>query len=193
MRTIWTKLCLSALLGGALASAQKLDLSHLDRLAEKTDQVVNVTLDEGLIKLASSFLRGGGSELDDIRKILPGLRGIYVRSFEFNEDGVWAQSDVDKVVEQLKGWTPVIEVKSGSRKREMTKVMIRGGAREVAGLVILNASPREFTVVNIAGAITVEQLEKLGGHLGIPEIDVRGRSGSSGGGSGSNDKKKEEE
>lgn len=171
-RTILS-LCLFAA-GGVLARAQMLDLSHLDRLAEKTDQVVNVKLDEGLIRLASSFLKGGGQELDDVRKILPGIRGIYVRSFEFQQDGVYSQADVDKIDQQLKGWSTVLEVREG-KKKEYTRIMMKTGANEVGGLVLVNAAPRELTVVNIAGTLTAEQLEKLGGHLGIPEIDVKSK------------------
>lgn len=167
-------LCLFAAAGSTAARAQLLDLSHLDRLADKTDQVVNVKLDEGLIRLASSFLKGGGSELEDVRKILPGIRGIYVRSFEFQEDGVYSQADVDKIDQQLKGWSTVLEVREG-KKKEYTKIMMKSGASDGGGLVLVNAAPRELTVVNISGTLTAEQLEKLGGHLGIPEIDVKSK------------------
>lgn len=173
--------------GGAASQAQMLDLKHLDRLSDKTDQVVNITLDEGLIRLAASFLKGDDPNLLEIRKILPGIRGIYVRSFEFDADGIYNKSDVDKIEEQLKGWNTVIEVREG-HKKETTKVMIKTNSREAGGLVVLSTSPRELTVVNIAGVLTLEQLEKLGGHLGIPEIDIKKRSDS-----GSSKKKNEDE
>lgn len=151
-------------------SAETLDLRHLDRLAEKASgDVVNVTLDENLIRLAAMFLKG--PDLAEVRKILPGLKGIYVRSFNFESENSYTQADVEKIEQQLKGWTTVVEVKKG-RQREMSKVMMKIGS----GIVVLNSSPRELTVVNIEGTITVEQLEKLGGHLGIPEIDMKKNS-----------------
>jgi hypothetical protein len=151
--------------------AQALDLSHLDRLAEKSGEVTNVTLDENLIKLASSFLKGGGSELDEVRKILPGIRGIYVRSFEFDREGVYSKADVDRIDQQLKGWVKIVESKK-ARDREQTRILMKPGNSngEAAGFVILTTSPKELTVVNIAGRLTAEQLEKLGGQLGIPEM-----------------------
>jgi hypothetical protein len=167
---------LLAVAAATACPAQMLDLKHLDRLADKTDQVVNITLDEGLIRLAASFLKSNDPDLAEIRKILPGIRGIYVRSFEFDTEGVYSQGDVDKITDQLKGWSTVVEVREG-RKRETTKVMIKMNDRATGGLVLLNSGPRELTVVNIAGTVTVEQLEKLGGHLGIPEIDIKRRSG----------------
>jgi hypothetical protein len=87
---------------------------------------------------------------------------------------VYSQSDVDKIDQQLKGWSTVLEVREG-KKKEYTKIMMKTGANEVGGLVLVNAAPRELTVVNIAGTLTAEQLEKLGGHLGIPEIDVKSK------------------
>jgi hypothetical protein len=159
------KTILLIFLGVFTLSGQTLDLRHLDRLAEKTGEVVNVTLDENLIRLAGSFLQGAGPAMADVRKILPGLRGIYVRSFNFDQDNVYSQADVEKVEQQLKGWSTVVEVRKG-RNREMSKVMMKQGS----GIVVLNCSPRELTVVNIEGTLTLEQLEKLGGHLGIPEM-----------------------
>ena len=176
MTTMLVPLCAMTL------SAQSVDLRHLDRLAEKTGEVVNVTLDENLIRLAASFLRGAGPELAEVRKILPGLKGIYVRSFTFESDNVYSPADVEKIEQQLKGWSTVVEVKSG-RKRETSKVMMKLGT----GIVVLNCAPRELTVVNIEGSITVEQLEKLGGHLGIPEVDLKKDKAAS------KDKKDEEE
>jgi len=71
----------------------------------------------------------------------------------------------------LKGWSTVVEVREG-KKQETTRIMIKPGDREVGGLVVLSAAPRSLTVVNIAGKLTTDQLEKLSGHLGIPEISA---------------------
>lgn len=163
------------LCAGVAFAGQSLDLRHLDRLADKSGEVVNVTLDEGLIRLAASFLKGGGDDLREIRNILPGLKGIFVRSYNFDADNVYSAADVEKVEQQLKGWSTIVESRNG-RKRESSKVMLKPGQ----GIVVLNYSPRELTVVNVEGTITVEQLEKLGGHLGIPEVDVKkGKSSGS--------------
>lgn len=174
-----------ALLTAAVAaclplSAQTLDLSHLDRLSSKTDHVVNISLDEGLIRLAGAFLKGGGKEVDEVRNILPGIRSINVRSYEFDADNLYSKADVDKVEQQLKGWSTVVEVREG-KKQETTRIMIKPGNREVGGIVVLTAAPRSLTIVNIAGTLTAAQLEKLGGHLGIPEIEVDKKAGSEGG------------
>ena len=167
---------LSIVLCASIAlSAQSLDLRHLDRLAEKTGEVVNVTLDEGLIRLAAAFLKGGGDDLREVRSILPGLKGIYVRSYNFETANAYSAADVEKVEQQLKGWSTIVEVRSG-RKGEHSKVMLKPGQ----GIVVLNYGPRELTVVNVEGSITVEQLQKLGGHLGIPEVDLKkGKSSKS--------------
>ncbi|BDC51811.1 hypothetical protein F183_A41260 [Bryobacterales bacterium F-183] len=172
-------LCIAAAAASLSLTAQTLDLTHLDRLSSKTDQVVNISLDESLIRLAGAFLKGGGKEVEEVRNILPGIRGITVRSYEFDADNIYSKADVDKIEQQLKGWSTVVEVREG-KKQETTRIMIKPGNREVGGLVVLSAAPRSLTVVNIAGTLSAEQLEKLSGHLGIPEIDVK-KPGSDGG------------
>lgn len=173
-------------------SAQTLDLTHLDRLSSKTDHVVNISLDEGLIRLAGAFLKGGGKEVEEVRNILPGIRGINVRSYEFDSDNLYSKADVDRIEQQLKGWSTVVEVREG-KKQEVTRIMIKPGNREVGGLVVLSAAPRSLTIVNIAGTLSAAQLEKLGGHLGIPEIDINKKPGSSEGGKRKAQEDEEEE
>jgi hypothetical protein len=42
----------------------------------------------------------------------------------------------------------------------------------IGGLVILAAEPKELTVVDIVGSISLEDLSALGGHFGIPDVEV---------------------
>ena len=41
------------------------------------------------------------------------------------------------------------------------------------GLVILAAEPKELTVVDIVGPIDLDMLSELGGHMGIPPVEVK--------------------
>lgn len=45
---------------------------------------------------------------------------------------------------------------------------------KIAGLVVIAAEPREFTIVNIVGPIDLDQLSSLGGQFGIPKVDLKG-------------------
>jgi hypothetical protein len=152
------------------ASGQGLDLKHLDRLADKTDESVNITLDEGLIRLGSSFFPQSDPELRE-------LKGIYVRSFQFQREGEYTTADVDRIYQQLKTpvWSQVVEIKERGGKERKT-IFIKSDAGKLGGLVLVNTAPSELTVISIEGSITPEQLEKLGGRLGIPEIQIKRNS-----------------
>jgi hypothetical protein len=51
-------------------------------------------------------------------------------------------------------------------------------------LAIIVTDPRELTIVNIVGSIRPEDIRDLGGHFGIPKIDIN---------PGKNDKKDKED
>lgn len=158
------------------ACAQGLvDLKHLDRLADKTDEVINITLDSNLIRLGAALLPGGDPDLGEVKKLLTSVVGIYVRSYTFQKEGEYTTADVDRIYQQLKGpgWSPVVEVKERGG-RERTHLYVKSEGDKFAGVVLVTTKPTELTVVNIAGNIDPEKVAKLGGYLGIPEIRVRG-------------------
>ena len=41
---------------------------------------------------------------------------------------------------------------------------------KVTGLAILNAGPRDLTVVNLVGTVELSSLSELSGHFGIPRM-----------------------
>ena len=104
------------LIGGAAITAHaqgaKLQMDQLDFLANKASETVDVKLDEHLIGSAAKIF----SEKDDadIKEILKGLKGIYVKSFEFEKAGEYSQADVESVMSQLRGggWSKIVGVKS---------------------------------------------------------------------------------
>src|SRR4051812_26844504 len=78
---------------------------NLDRLAERAKESVNVTLDSSMLQLASGFLSNDPEE-KQVKKLISKLKGVYVRSFEFDKEGQYSMSDVEAVRLQLKapGW-----------------------------------------------------------------------------------------
>ena len=149
------------------ASAQKLNLDF-PGLADRADEVVDVTLDASMLRLASKFLSGDSDERA-IRDMISGLRGIYVRSYEFAKEGEYDRNLVDRVRSQLgASWKPLVTVRS--KTKENVNIFANMSGENVTGLVIISAEPREFTVVNIDGPIDIERLSSLEGQFGIPEI-----------------------
>ncbi len=180
---------LCGLLAPRLAYAQdaKLRIDHLEKLADKAAEVVDVTLDGQLLRLASRFLSDEkwSSEEAKAKQLVKQLKGIYVKSFHFDHSGEYSEADVELIRSQLRppAWVRIVGVRS-RRHGDNAEVYIRTqGENNVAGLAIISAEPKELTVVNIVGPIDLDKLSELGGHLGIPplETDRARKSGEEGG------------
>ena len=157
------------------ASAQRinLDLPGLAGLSDRAQDVVDVTLDASMIRLAAKFLGGEDAEEREIRDMISGLQGIYVRSYEFAKEGEYDRALLDRVKSQLgPSWKPLVTVRS--KTRENVNIMADMRGERVVGLVILAAEPRELTIVNIVGDIDIDRLSKLEGEFGIPRITKEG-------------------
>lgn len=162
------------------ASAQRINLDIFPQsLADKAEEVVDVTLDASLIRLASNFLKGDGDERA-IRDLLRPIEGIYVRSYDFGHAGEYDMAIVEKIKSQLgPTWKSMVTVRS--KKKENVNIYADMRGERVVGLVVIAAEPKELTVVNIVGPIDIERLADLSGHFGIPDFDDDGsRKGNKG-------------
>lgn len=155
------------LLAPALASGQGLKLESLDKLAAKASESVNVNLDGSLLRLASRFLSSNDAEEAQVKKIVAGLKGVYVRNFEFSKAGQYQESDIEAIRNQLRDakWHHVVEV----RGRGNADVCLRQDGDNITGLAVIVAEALELTVVYIDGPIDMDGLSKLSGNFGIPE------------------------
>lgn len=149
--------------------AQGLNLDRLDRLAAKASSSVNVTLDESLLKLAAGFVDPDDAEAADVKKVVAGLKGIYVRSFEFKTPGQYDLADIEELRVQLRDpeWKRIVQVKNKPEGDADVYIRTRGGS--VTGLAVISAEPKQLTVVSIDGHIDPESFRKLSGNFGIPK------------------------
>ena len=161
-------LTLALILTAVPATAQRINLDFPD-LAERAVEVVDVTLDANMLRLAARFLSGNDADERAVRDVIANLEGIYVRSYEFDKDGEYDRNLIDRVKSQLgSSWKPLVTVRSKTKENVNIMADMRGD--RVVGLVIIAAEPREFTIVNINGPIDIERLAELSGQFGIPEI-----------------------
>jgi hypothetical protein len=164
-----------ALFGFAtVAAAQEIKLpANLDQLASKAKEVVDVTMDGPLLQLAGRFLSDKDPDEARVKRMVAGLKGIYVRSFEFEGRGEYQESDVDQIRAQLKapGWMRIVGVRS-RRDGENAEIFLKSDGASLGGLVVLVANPTELTIVNIVGQINPEDIRDLGGHFGIPKVEL---------------------
>lgn len=143
---------------------------NLDRLAQHATESVDVTLDASLLQLASGFLSKDDPDQVKVKKLVSKLKGVYVRSFEFDKEGQYSMADVEAIRSQLKApaWSRIVGVKSV--KGENSEIYLKKDGEQVGGLVVLDAEPKELTIVHIDGPINPEELSELGGHMGIPKF-----------------------
>jgi hypothetical protein len=161
------------LVAAGLAQAQQIKF-NLDHLAAKAADSVDISLNGSMLQFAAKFLDGKDADEARVKKLIAGIEGIYVRSFEFKKDGEWSQADLDGVRDQLKApdWSRMVGVKS-SGEGSSAEVYVRSGQdKKVTGIAIVVTEPREFTVVNLAGTIDLDSLADLSGHFGVPKLET---------------------
>ncbi len=150
-----------AIPGAASAQGARLQLDHLNRLAEKATETVDVSADPAMLKQAAGFLSGKGSDTEQFHRLINGITGIYVKSFEFDTPNAYTESDVEAVRKQVSGpgWSRVVSVRE---KRELTEIYFWKDKDTNGGLVVISAEPNELTVVNIVGRVDLASLGALG-------------------------------
>ena len=157
----------------ALEQDPRLQTNQLDALAVKASETVDVNLDERLMQLAAKFLSKDEDE-QKVKEIVNGLKGIYVRVFEFESEGQYADSDLESVRSQLRNpaWNRIVNVRS--RKEGSLEVYLMQTANKITGLALLAVNAKEIAVVNIVGPVDLEKLTQLEGQFGIPNLQIEG-------------------
>ena len=156
----------------ARAQESRLQLASLDHLAAKASESVDVNIDERLMRLASKAFSDKDADEREVKQLVAGIKGIYVRSFEFENDGQYSAADVESIRAQLRGpgWTRVVNVTS--KKEGIVEVYLLMNGEQIGGLAVLSNDDRELTVVNIVGPVDLEKLAKLEGQFGVPDLGI---------------------
>ena len=187
------RILLSLLLAAGVIVAQEFhEMINFDALKSKAEETVEVNLDGNLLKMAMGFLNDKKPDEAEARKLIGGIKGIYVRSLKFEKPGMYSTSDMEKIRAMLKApeWSKVVNVESTKKHGDNVGVYVRTDGNQMMGLVVLAFEPSELTVVNIVGVIDPAQVRSLGGKLGIPQVWDGDRKKSGGRKSG---KEEEEE
>jgi hypothetical protein len=175
MKTLIASLLIVAAAVIANAQDSQLKLSSLDHLAAKASNAVDVNIDGRLVRLALGVFDDKDEEEQKIKKLLAGIKGVYVRNFEFESEGQYTAADLEAIRAQLRGpgWTRMVDVKSKKEGNLEVYVLLNG--EQVAGLTVLSSETRELTVVNIVGPVDLDKLADLEGRLGIPELGIESK------------------
>jgi len=155
----------------AWAAPQQFQL-NLDNLAAKASNAVDLSLSGPTLRFAAKFLDAHDPDEGEVKKLIAGLQGIYIKHFEFKRDGQWTQADLDPIRNQLRApeWERMVGVKSEDGTNAEIYLHVENGHN--TGVAIVEAEPREVTVVNVIGTVDLEGLADLGGHFNVPKLTI---------------------
>jgi hypothetical protein len=158
----------------AFGQDARIQLGNLDRLEGQASEVVNVTLDERLLRLAAGFLSSKDPDQAKVKELVSGLKGVYVKSFQFEKENEFTKDDVRSITSQLTGsrWAPMVNVRSKKQGQILDVYTMFDGANRMEGVTVVAVEPKQLTVVNIVGVIDLEKLSSLSGSFGIPKIEI---------------------
>jgi hypothetical protein len=160
----------------------RLRLDSLDGLQSRASEHIVVDVDASLLRLATAVLSEDDADEREVKQLVVGLRGVFVRSYEFTSEKQYAEADLAAVRAQLRAplWSRIVDVKAGVGGAENVELYLATGGGRVEGLALVSIEPKKITVVNIVGSIDLEKLRKLEGNLGIPKLRIEGKTGGAG-------------
>jgi Domain of unknown function (DUF4252) len=147
-------------LAAARAQDARLRLDHLDRLAARATESVEITMNDVQVQFLRKLVSLGESERSKLKELLSKLKGVYVRGYEFARDGEYSDSDIEEIRAQLRspGWEQIVEVRNRNKSDEVF-VMPRND--EIAGFAAVSTGPRKVCVINIVGPMDLDEMALL--------------------------------
>lgn len=173
-----------------LAAQQGFDFKSLDKLSASAKESTNITLEGQTLKLAANFL-GDDKDAAALKSLVANLKSIHVRTLEFDRDGMYSQADLEPLRAYLRGpqWSKAVDVKESG---ETSEVFFKTGeGHRLGGVAVIDAEPRELTIVYIEGSISIDDVAKLSGNFDIPDLDALRHGTGNGGKSNAKGKKNE--
>lgn len=162
-----------ALLAGCLparaAGGPQLKLPEFEHLRQVATESVDVSIGAWPLGLAARLADSDDDpDARELRELLHGLKGVYIRSYQFASDNLYPSADVDAVRAQLSspGWSPVAQVRS-HHEGEKVDIYLCMSGDTVTGLALLASGPREFTIINVVGAVDLKKLATLERRFGV--------------------------
>jgi Domain of unknown function (DUF4252) len=150
------------------AESTRLKLPDFSHLHAKAVESVDISVSPFMLWFATQFAPERDEDGTEVKKILQGIKAVYIRSFQFAEDNVYSKADIDSVREQLRDqqWQPLAQIQS-HKKQENVDIFIAIENDKATGFAILASEPREFTIVNVVGTIDPQHIGKLQANLNL--------------------------
>lgn len=167
MKKIWA-LALMVSAWASMAAAQNFAIpTQVEKeLAARASNVSEVTLNKNMLGFAAKFMNR--KEDAEVKQLIAGLDGIYIRNYEFDKEGQYSLDEVNKLRASFESaeWSSLVR-EHDRKSGESSDVMVKMVNGESHGLFVLSAEKKELSVVLILGRIRMEDLGKLKGLSGV--------------------------
>lgn len=164
------------LLAAVAANAQdaRLSFEKLNGLETRARDVVEVNIDGKLLDLAKRVMvKVNDADAKKVGQAISGLKGIYVRVFNFEKENEYNVADVDEIRAQLQtpGWERLANVRSKKNNQKIdVYTMFTGDV--MSGVAVVISESKSVALVNVIGPIDLDLLAEMSGKLNIPKIDI---------------------
>jgi hypothetical protein len=145
----------------------------LDKYEADASDSVEITVDERVLRMAAKALSDRKPDEKAIKALISGLKGVYVRAFEFDREGVYQAAEVEALRARFSTpeWSRVVGVRS-KKYGDNVDVFLSGSGEQLKGLAVVVAAPRELVYVNVTGDIDLERLRDLEGRFSVPKLEL---------------------
>ena len=158
----------------ANAQDARLRFEKLTGLETRARDVVEVNIDGKLLELAKRVMvKVNDRDAKKVAQAISGLKGIYVRVFNFENENEYNMADIDEIRAQLQspGWERLANVRSKKNNQKVdVYTMFTGDV--MSGVAVVVSESKSIAVVNVIGPIDIELLAEMSGKLNIPKIDI---------------------
>jgi len=174
MRFVYLSLIAFATIAANGQDPARLHFDKLNGLDTKARDVVEVNIDGKLLDLAKRVTAKVNDE--DAKKVaqaISGLKGIYVRVYNFEKEDEYNVADVDEIRNQLNapGWEKLANVRS-KKNNQKVDVFTMFTGDVMSGVAVVISESKSIALVNVIGPIDIDLLVELSGKLNIPKIDI---------------------
>jgi len=155
----------------AIAQTPQLKLPPFANLQQKATESVDITIGSLALGIMSGLMDEHDEDSAEMKQLITGLKSVQVRNYRFDSDFAYSKTDIDAVRSQLSApvWTQLAQVHD-QKKNEDVGVYVALDDHKVTGFAIVASEPREFTIINIVGAVDLDKVAALQKQLGLPDV-----------------------
>ncbi len=139
-------------------------------LATRAANVTEVTLGKGMLDFAAKFMDKSDKDQAAVQQLIEGLDRASTSAITNSTKRASTRRTSSNRLRQAFGtpeWTPMVHERETKDGGESTDVMMKMVNGEPQGIFVLDAEPKELTIVLILGPIRMDQLSELQGLSGL--------------------------